>query len=227
VNIQRARTSLEWLTALDLGVLSAALAAFLLRRVSREVAEILLWPKTQVSEWLGNLKGWSPHIKQVDPIGFWIQLAGVTLVLAVIVVAVRRALSARARSQTSLGRFPGVVAVTVPWVFLGLVVDMPVHPTELMHFIALALPLVAVTLGIRACLLIHRGEWEKKRPEIVGGLVACALPVLLVGDVVPFHVRPAFWASIVIGICVFILWTLAIRRYPVGRDDPKQVLAEP
>jgi hypothetical protein len=216
----RGRLVLDLLLALDLGLVVAGLNVFLLRQVGRGAGEKLLWPKSVVSEWIGNLKGWTPHLKEADPIGFWIQLAGVTLLSGIALFGVVRLLSRKASADLGVGLFPGIVSVTVPWVCLGLSVDVRVEPREAMHFLVLASPVIALALSIRACVLVHRNEWRARRAEIISGLVVGCGLVLLLAEAVGVYARPLLYASLLIGACLFALWafrTVEGRRRGVSR----------
>lgn len=214
---RRGRLVLDLLLALDLGLVVAGLNVFLLRRVGRDTGEKLLWPKSVVSEWIGNLKGWTPHLKEADPIGFWIQLAGVTLLSGIALFAVARVLSRKTSADSRVGLFPGIVSVTVPWICLALSVDVRVEPREAIHCFVLASPLIALALSIRACVLVYRNEWRAKRGEIISGLlVGCGL-VPFLAEAVGFYARPLLYASLLIGFCLFALW--AVRPRGVSRPD--------
>lgn len=201
----RRSSLLAALIALDLGLVVAALNVFLLRRVQRDVAAILLWPKTIASEWIGNLRGWGPHIKEVDPIGFWIQLGGVALLSGIAVYGFLL-LFRRPSADAGLELSPGVVAVAVPWICLAITLDIPVEPTEAVHFLLLGSPLIGLGLGIRGCVLVYRNEWRARRLEAAAALIVGSGAVPLLAESVDFYARPVVYASVVIGACLFVLW---------------------
>ena len=222
----RGRFVLDLLLALDFGLVVAGLNVFLLRQVGSDTGEKLLWPKRVMSEWIGNLKGWTPHLKEADPIGFWIQLVGVTLLSGIALFGVARLLSRKASAGSGVGLLPGIVSVTVPWICLSLTVDVRLEPREAMHFLVLASPLIALALSIRACVLVYRNEWRARRGEIISGLlVGCGL-VPFLADAVAFHARPLLYASLFIGVCLFVLWAvMTVKVRPGGVSRPGEAMA--
>jgi hypothetical protein len=212
---RRWRLVLEGLVALDLGALAAALNLALLSRVDRETAEVLLWPKTLISGVLGDLKGWSDHIKSNDPFGLGVQLIFVAVVFGVLALVALRAFGIAAWGDRGVTLFPGVLALIVPWLvwLLAGTAIAEMHPTEVIHFVLLAILLLVVAVTLCGAVSVHRGRWRSQWAFVILGLAgSLVLWLAAVDRWMSFYSAPAAYCSLAISLLLYLVWVSAIER---------------
>jgi phosphatidylserine synthase len=211
---------LDALIALSVAALAPALNVLFLRRLSPQTREVLLWPKSEFSELMGNALGWSEHIKQSDPVGLWLQLALIAIVVAGVIFLALSAVSARRSSQEVFSSVPAILAVSIPWVCLLLIIDTNVfQEIEAIHLVVLLGPTMAIALSIHGVTLIRRNRWNESRLYLALGVTLNALLYMAFASYVDGYFRPVAYFAVTTSCIFLVSWTRACRPEAVLDGD--------